>query len=193
MDYKNGKIYRIVCNETGLCYVGSTTSTLTKRLSSHKSSYKNYLEENSNYVTSYKILEKGNYDIVLIEEYPCENKQQLHARERYYIETMECVNKIIPIRTKEEIKKYHEKWYDLYKEQNKEKHKEYYKLNKEEISKNHKEYYEKNKEQIREQKKEYNKLHKEEKNEKLKEYRRTAYLNRKEKLKNLEKEKVENI
>lgn len=23
--YENGKIYRIVCNKTGLCYIGSTT------------------------------------------------------------------------------------------------------------------------------------------------------------------------
>ena len=33
MDYKNGKIYRIVCEETGRQYIGSTCSTLVKRLS----------------------------------------------------------------------------------------------------------------------------------------------------------------
>jgi len=105
MDYKNSKIYRIVCNETGLCYVGSTTSTLTKRLSRHKSNYKLFLNGTYSNLASFPIIEKGNYDIVLIEEYPCENKQQLHARERYYIETMECINKRIPNRPKQEYMK----------------------------------------------------------------------------------------
>jgi len=118
MDYKNGKIYRIVCNETGLCYVGSTTQTLTKRLSRHKLNFRQYLNEKYHYVSSFDILEKNNYDIVLIEEYPCENKNQLHKRERHYIETMDCVNKRIPTRPKSEYSK-------IYIEENKEKKKEY--------------------------------------------------------------------
>ena len=40
MDYKNGKIYRIVCEETGRQYIGSTCSTLVKRLSNHKNKSK---------------------------------------------------------------------------------------------------------------------------------------------------------
>ncbi len=44
MDYKNSKIYRIVCNETGETYIGSTTQTLTKRLSKHKENFK-YLQK----------------------------------------------------------------------------------------------------------------------------------------------------
>eukprot|EP00952_Eustigmatos_sp_NYUAD-ZCMA_P009908 40808-Eustigmatos_ZCMA.PRE.1 len=54
------------------------------------------------YVTSYKVIESGDYDIVLIEDFPCDNKEQLHARERHYIETLECVNKVIPNRTSAE-------------------------------------------------------------------------------------------
>ena len=56
--YKNGKIYRIVCNITGEQYIGSTCKTLKQRLQQHKSSYKCYKDGKGHYVTSYKILEK---------------------------------------------------------------------------------------------------------------------------------------
>jgi hypothetical protein len=39
------------------------------------------------------VLENGNFSIVLLEDYPCERKEQLLARERYFIETLDCVNK----------------------------------------------------------------------------------------------------
>ena len=47
----------------------------------------------------------NNTDIILVESYPCENKNELHSRERYYIENNNCVNKIIPTRTSKEFKK----------------------------------------------------------------------------------------
>ncbi len=66
--------------------------------------YNMYLEgKQKTAVTSFKILETGNYDIVLIENYSCDNKDQLLAtRERYKIETLDCVNKVIPKRTGKE-------------------------------------------------------------------------------------------
>ena len=73
-----------------------TCKTLKQRLQQHKSSYKCYKDGKGNYITSFKILEKDNYDIVLIEDYPCDKKEQLNARERHYIETMTCVNKYYP-------------------------------------------------------------------------------------------------
>ena len=40
-DYQLGKIYRIVCNTTGLTYYGSTCEpTLARRLSGHVVNYK---------------------------------------------------------------------------------------------------------------------------------------------------------
>jgi hypothetical protein len=38
-------------------------------------------------------LELDDYDIVLIEDYPCNSKVELHARERYYSQLLPCVNK----------------------------------------------------------------------------------------------------
>ena len=101
-DYSKGKIYKIVCNVTGLIYIGSTCEpTLARRLAKHTSLYKIWTNDNTKVcnMTSFKILENNNYDIILIEDYPCERKDQLHARERHYIETIVCVNKVIPTRS----------------------------------------------------------------------------------------------
>ena len=95
MDYKNGKIYRIVCNETGETYYGSTTQPLYKRLWHHKANKTS---------SSRTIIERNNYNIVLVEEYPCENKEQLLRRERYYIENNKCINNNVPTRTPKEYR-----------------------------------------------------------------------------------------
>jgi len=113
IDYSKSKIYRIVCNETGEQYFGSTTQSLAKRMAKHKS--------NCNECMSRQIIERGNYDIVLCEEFPCENKAQLNARERKWIEENQCVNKQFPGRTKQE-------WY----QENRDKVIERYKLWREE-------------------------------------------------------------
>jgi hypothetical protein len=94
-DYQLAKIYKIVCNITGEVYVGSTCEPiLARRLAGHVGKYKSYLNGKSVSVTSFKIIANGNYDIVLIELFPCNSKDQLHARESYYTQTIQCVNKI---------------------------------------------------------------------------------------------------
>ena len=132
-DYSKAKIYKIVCNISGLVYVGSTCEpTLARRLAKHVGNYKIWSRDNSktSYMTSYKILEGNDYDIVLIEEVQCETQDQLHARERFYIESMECVNIVIPHRKNQErCKKYREE----HKEEIKLKKKEYHEEHKEEI------------------------------------------------------------
>ncbi len=103
MDYQNGKIYKLSSFETDKVYVGATIQLLYKRKSKHKSNYKNWLiDKHCDYITSYEIIKYGDFDIILLEEYPCDNKEQLHARERYYIEKLNCVNKNIPGRKKKE-------------------------------------------------------------------------------------------
>jgi len=101
-DYKKSKIYRIVCNETREQYFGSTTQSLAQRIGKHK--------HNTNKSASSQIIARGNYDIVLCEEFPCENKEQLHARERKWIEENECINKRIPSQTTHERHEYMKEW-----------------------------------------------------------------------------------
>lgn len=132
--YEKAKIYRLVCNITGLNYYGSTVQQLHQRKSGHKTSFNRGCN-----LTSSKIIEGGNYDIILVEEFPCENKNQLEARERYYIDNNECINKNIPTRT----------------------NKEYYKDNKNVISERHKKYNEENEEKVQKLKSDYYKKNKE--------------------------------
>jgi predicted GIY-YIG superfamily endonuclease len=50
--YKESKIYKIICYDTELCYIGSTTQPLHKRFYQHKSAYKIW-EVWSKYVSSF--------------------------------------------------------------------------------------------------------------------------------------------
>ena len=104
-DYTRGKIYRLVCNTTGNQYIGSTTQSLSQRLGGHKKDYKRFNEGKiTAQITSFSILSNNNVEMILIEEFACENRNQLERRERQFIETMECVNKVKPAQTKEEKK-----------------------------------------------------------------------------------------
>ena len=127
VNYENGKIYKLYSKLENITYIGSTAHYyLSQRLVKHKSDYKQYLKNNANYVTSFKILECEDYKIELLENYPCANIDQLETRERYYIENNECVNKVIPTRTQAE-------WREANKEYLKDYNKEYREVNKEHI------------------------------------------------------------
>ena len=145
-NYNNGKIYRIVCNKTSLCYVGSTTyDTLAQRLCAHKSAHKKWLIDTKKKCSSFLVLENGDYDIVLIENVKCNSKDELHRRERYWIENMECVNKQIPTRThaeyrethQEQINNYNKKYYDDNREREILRNKVYYESNPEKMKENY--------------------------------------------------------
>ena len=189
MDYNNGKIYKIVCNKTGLIYVGSTCQPLYKRIYKHKDNFNQYKNGNDKrYYTSYKIIENGDYDIVLVENYPCLSKDELHRKEREYIEKLDCVNKVIPTRTqneyqnnkKEELDEYRKKYYEENKELIKLKVKKWRELNIEKATETKHQYYESNKTEILTKQKEHyyknkdifaikNKTYREENKEKISE------------------------
>ena len=143
------RIYKIVCNKTGMVYVGSTVQTLKRRLSKHKTDYKMYLDGNSHhYTTSHKIIENNDFYIELIEEFEYNNKKDILDKEGKYIREIDCVNRCVTGRTRKE---YHKKWRD----DNKEKLKKYREDNKDKIKERKKKYYQNNKDKINERKKEY--------------------------------------
>ena len=132
-DYQNGKIYKIISHNSDQdIYVGSTTQMLCKRLTGHVTNFKK-----NGPVSSKNVLRHGNYQILLIENYPCNTKEELTAREAYYVRQFNCVNKNVPGRTREE-------WY----EDNKDKIAKYYEDNKDKIAERQKKYYEDNKDKI---------------------------------------------
>ena len=138
--YHNSKIYKLVSDNTDKIYIGSTVQPLHKRKSAHKSDKK---LNRKNSTTSFELFQLGDVDIILIENFKCENKEELHSKERYYIELNKeiCVNKIIPTRTKKEwtkdnlekVQEYQKEWKENNKEYVKEQSKEYYNNNIEKI------------------------------------------------------------
>ena len=156
--YKNGKIYKLVCDATPIVYYGSTIQSLATRLSHHNSG--------SNTCCSKELFDAGNVSIVLVEEYPCNNRQELQSRERIYIEFMlnnfnhrVICNERIPTRTKEE-------WYEDNKEYINEKNRKWHKDHPEQINKYKREYYQNNREFLNEKQKKYAKDNRESLNKK---------------------------
>jgi len=174
----SGRIYKIV--GYGLTYYGSTTKTLNARKNGHKDNYERCKSGNTNYTSSYDILDQGDdWDIELVEE--VEDKDKLLIREKYYIMNYECVNKCVPGRTEEEKKEYNAQWREDNKEKRKEYNAQWYQENKEKIAQRyeankeyHKEYHaqwrEANKDHIKEKKAQYYEANKEKRKEKKAQY-----------------------
>ena len=148
VNYQNGKVYRIVCNENDLVYYGSTTQPLSKRFYEHKKNHKLYLEGKYGNVSSFEIVKYDSCKVILVEDCPCDRKEQLLSKERFYIENNPCVNKNIPGRT-------HGEYYQDNKELCLKKSKEYRENNKEKLDKYYIEYKKNNQEKIKESRQKY--------------------------------------
>lgn len=91
-DYSQGKIYKIVCNKTGLVYIGSTCKTLDERLKRHEddckrfiNNYKNKPDKKTTFCSSFFVLLNKDYKIELIENYSCNTKLELEIKECEYM------------------------------------------------------------------------------------------------------------
>ena len=181
VNYGLGKIYKIAPitgGEDGDIYIGSTTKELlSQRMATHRSNYKQWKTTgNRSKVTSFDLFEKYGIEkcsITLLEQVNASCKDELHARERHYIESMACVNKFIPLRTKRE-------YYEDNKDRLVQKNKEWYENNKESVAQYKKEWAEENRIELTQKRKDY--YDKEQLSEKYKVYRednREAILKRK--------------
>ena len=82
--YANGKIYKITDNAYTKCYIGSTVQSLSSRMGGHRRSYNRYLNGKYDLNTSFTLFQEfgiENCKIELIEEYSCENLEQLLKKE----------------------------------------------------------------------------------------------------------------
>jgi exonuclease VII large subunit len=137
VNYTLGKIYQIFTLLGTEIYIGSTAEpTLARRMSKHRSSYKNWKNGgNSGKVMGFDIFDKygeENCKIELIETFSCKSKTELEAREGFFQRQHrdKIVNKNIAGRT------YAEYYLDTVEER-----KQHYQDNAEEISKWHKQNY----------------------------------------------------
>ena len=177
MNYINGKIYKITDIAYTKMYIGSTTQSLAKRFSLHKSKYKLWQDGKFNKLTVFDLFNEfgiENCKIELIEEFPCDNRMELERKEGEHIKNSECVNKRIEGRTKkeyrqdnkEEIKEYQKQYYFDNKDKILDKIKEYRQDHKQQILENNKQYYQDNKDKV----KQYYQNNKDKILDKIKEY-----------------------
>ncbi len=150
IDYSKALIYKIVCKDLNIkdCYVGSTTD-FRKRKTNHKADCNNANGKNYNFNVYKFIRENGGWDnwtIVLIENYPCENKLELLKRER---ELTEQLNGNLNSVRNQGIKK------QLGEQYSKIKSAQYYIANIDKIKEKKRKYCEKNADKIKETKRKY--------------------------------------
>ena len=102
-NYSTGKIYCIKDNVSKDVYVGHTIQPLNVRLRKHVTDYRGFMGLNNkprNFRGSAEVIFNGDYDIHLLQEYPCETKKQLEKIETYWIlkmsEKFNITNKNMP-------------------------------------------------------------------------------------------------
>jgi hypothetical protein len=136
-DYSKSKIYKLQCDD-GYYYIGSSVNELRFRFATHKRDSKT----NSSRV--YQHINTIGWDrvrIVLVEEYSCENKQQLIRKEDEHIRLHKddtfCLNSYCAFRTPEQntehITEYQKQYYEVKREQIAKERKQHYEVNKEHI------------------------------------------------------------
>jgi group I intron endonuclease len=99
--YSRGKIYKLVNDIDDECYVGSTCDTLAKRKGGHKVMARK--KPNQRVYAHLNQVGWANVKIVLIENYACNNVEELNARERFWFDELKpSLNKQVPSRSVQE-------------------------------------------------------------------------------------------
>ena len=108
-DWSLGKIYKIISNNPDVneVYYGSTCQRLLcMRMAQHRCCYKRWIAGKiGDGCSSFDLFKKygvEQFHIELVENFPCENGEQLHTQENIYIRGNECINKRHAITTREE-------------------------------------------------------------------------------------------
>ena len=166
-SFQKGKIYIIRNRINDLVYIGSTCQSLAQRMVQHRRDMNVKRCQDWKLYQLMKELHNENFYIELLENYPCNTKDELNKREGEFIRKYQSqLNKRIEGRTPKEYREEH-------KEEATQYHKEYQQNNKEKLLEYQKEYREKNKDKAREYNKDYQQKNKERLTEYSKEYRET--------------------
>jgi hypothetical protein len=98
-QYERGKIYMIQNVLNDEVYIGSTCNSLGRRMTKHRYDCK---KGNSPFYKMMLELGIDKFYIELIENYPCDSKQELHAREGYWIKQIGTIEQRIAGRPESE-------------------------------------------------------------------------------------------
>lgn len=97
-----GRIYTVRSKSDPRVYIGSTFNTLSRRLSGHKTNYKNYQAGKKKWLSSFTLIGLGDSYIELVTEVEVKNRDELRAIEGRHQRATPCVNIRIEKRTKAE-------------------------------------------------------------------------------------------
>ena len=193
-DYKNTEIYYICCKDIEISdiYVGHSTN-FYKRMYKHKSTCTNRKGKRYNQYLYKFIRHHGGWDnwqMILIEKYPCNDKKEAESRERYWFEYLRpSLNKNRPTITRDESLEYKRNYNNQNKEKLIEYHQQYYIQNKNKLLEYQQQYKNKNKEKLLEYGHEYYNQNK----NKLNQYEHDYYQKNKEIIQEKQKNKYHNI
>ena len=151
-SFQNGKIYQILNSINDEVYIGSTCQPLSKRMVKHRWGMNN---QKMRLYDMMKELGADKFYIELVEEYPCDNIEQLRQREGHYIRQLGTLNSRVDGRTITEWRQDNAERLATVE-------------NKEHIAANKKAYRERHLEEIKVKEREYEQLHKGERYEKAK-------------------------
>jgi len=153
VDYSKIVIYKIQHqSKDELLYVGSTTHFRNRKVQ-HKSRCYNANDKVFNTKLYTTIRDNGGwnaFNMVVVKEFPCKNKQEaLTEEDRIMREMRSSLNMYRAYTTPEEKQQYQKEYEKDYREQNIDKIKEYREQNRDKM----KEYYEQNRDKLKEQNK----------------------------------------
>ena len=154
-EYQQAKIYKLCSALSNMIYIGATKFPLHKRLNEHRYSIRRGK-------TKAHLLMQPHLDtlrIELIENFPCETRNDLCIREGYYVRKYrnDILNIRIPARpvseyqkeylevNKERLQNNRLSYYHNHKEEAKERGRLFYQNNQEKVNQRSKEYYQENK------------------------------------------------
>lgn len=193
--YQNSKIYSIKNTLNDKIYIGSTTVSLSQRMTKHRTSMK--CERRGGCLLYQQMRELGvdNFYITLIEKYPCNDIEELRAKEGEWIDKIGTLNMKVAGRTPAQYRKdtvEQKKEYDKdYNEKNKEKRhkqaKERYENNKEYIKQKNNQHYHQNKQKINQKQK----IYRDNNQDTIKEYKKNYRIEHKEEISEKSKQKYQ--
>lgn len=155
MGYEKSKVYKLQ-HDDGHFYIGSTINELRVRYKQHKYYAKSFPNRKVyNHINN----EWDKVKIILVEEFVCDNRQQIRNKENEYlkkeIDNPLCLNLLLACAGAENRTEYVKNYNKEYRKNNAEYFKEYNEKNRDVANEKSRIYYEKNRERIAER----NRLH----------------------------------
>jgi len=90
---KQCKFFKITSSKTDKVYVGHTNTNLEKLLATYRNHQSYHLNGKQTNKTSNEILQYGDAQIILLENFEYGTAEELLSRKKYYFAKFNCVNK----------------------------------------------------------------------------------------------------